>query len=231
MLQVAFETAASTATGIRAALDILGDTETLVMAWAGDGATHDIGLQALSGAAERNDDFLYICYDNEAYMNTGVQRSSATPWGAITSTTPLPSPKGEAKKDMVAIMAAHRIPYAANATLAYPEDLTRKLLKAKGIRGTRFINLLCPCPTGWRAEPSHTILLSRLAVETKVFPLYEVEGGRRYTITVQPRGLPVTEYLKLQGRFQHLTKEQVRLIQEALELEWQELSAKASQRD
>jgi pyruvate/2-oxoacid:ferredoxin oxidoreductase beta subunit len=149
LFHTAFETGASAASGIKAALLARGDTETTVLAWAGDGGTFDIGLQALSGAAERNEDIIYVCYDNEAYMNTGIQRSSATPFGAWTTTTPGESWKLDPKKDMLAILAAHRVPYAATATVAYPDDLLAKVRKAKAIKGTRFLHVLAPCPPGW----------------------------------------------------------------------------------
>ncbi|HEX6066617.1 MAG TPA: thiamine pyrophosphate-dependent enzyme, partial [Longimicrobiales bacterium] len=150
LYHTAFETGAAVASGVRAALDMRGDTDTTVMVWAGDGGTFDIGLQALSGAAERNENIIYFCYDNEAYMNTGIQRSSATPLGAWTSTTPAQQPQSTAKKDMLAIMAAHRIPYAATASVAYPVDLLEKVRKAKAVSGTRFIHILAPCPPGWK---------------------------------------------------------------------------------
>lgn len=223
LLHTAFETAAVAASGVRAALDLQGDTETTVLAWAGDGGTFDIGLQALSGAAERNENILYICYDNEAYMNTGIQRSSATPYLAWTTTTPKLSPKGEPKKDMMAIMAAHQIPYAATASIAYPDDLVRKVSKAKSIQGTKFIHLLAPCPPGWKIPSELSIKLARLAVQTRVFPLYEVEHGTQYKINLVPNGLPVREYLKLQGRFSHLSEEDFERIQERVDAEWERL--------
>ena len=226
IVHVAFETAACSASGIRASLDMQGDTETTVVAWAGDGGTFDIGIQALSGAAERNDDFVYICSDNEAYMNTGIQRSSATPYLAWTTTTPVGNPKETPKKDMMAIMADHGIPYAATGCVAYPEDFIGKLRKAKGIKGTRFIHLLSPCPAGWRIASNETVKVARLAVETKVFPLYEIEGGEVYTITYQPKGIPVETYLSQQGRFSHLTKEEVALIQENVDRQWSRLAEK-----
>ena len=228
VFHTAFETAASTAAGIRAGLEVLGQEGVAVLAWAGDGGTFDIGLQALSGAAERNDDIIYVCYDNEAYMNTGIQRSSATPWGSWTTTTPTKHPKDQPKKDMMAIMAAHRVPYAATASPAYPEDLVRKMKKAKSVRGTKFIHILSPCPPGWKHSSGLSIKLARLAVQTKVFPLYEVEGGIRWTINLLPEGLPVEEYLKLQGRFRHLKPKDLRLIQETVDAEWERLMAKAS---
>ena len=226
-LHAAFATGGSVASGVKAALAARGRPDTQVMTWAGDGGTFDIGLQALSGAVERNEDFIYVCYDNEAYMNTGIQRSSATPWGAWTTTTPADAPKDTPKKDMVAIMAAHGIPYTATATVGYPEDLVRKLQKAARIRGSRFIHILSPCPSGWKSEPAESVRLTRLAVQSKVFPLYEVEGGQRYTVTVRPREVPVMEYLRRQGRFNHLTVEQIESIQQNVDRAWQQLLARA----
>ena len=224
----AFETTGAVASGVSAALKVLGKKDITVMGWAGDGGTFDIGLQALSGAVERNEDFIYVCYDNEAYMNTGIQRSSATPWLAWTTTTPVAHPKDEPKKDIIAIMAAHRIPYAATATLAYPEDLIRKFQKAKSIRGAKFIHILSPCPPGWRSEASDTVRLTRLAVQSNIFPLYEVERGQQYTITVRPDPeIPVREYMRLQGRFRHLTEEQIRMVQEEVDASWARLVEKA----
>jgi pyruvate/2-oxoacid:ferredoxin oxidoreductase beta subunit len=226
-LHTAFETGGSVASGIKAALEMRGRPDTTVMAWAGDGGTFDIGFQALSGAVERNEDFIYVCYDNEAYMNTGIQRSSATPWGAWTTTTPQATPKDTPKKDMVAIMAAHRIPYTATASIAYPEDLVQKLQKAQGIRGAKFVHILSPCPSGWKSEPAETIKLSRLAVQSKVFPLYEVENGERWAVTVRPAEVPVHEYLRRQGRFDHLTSAQIDYIQENVDRHWADLLARA----
>jgi pyruvate/2-oxoacid:ferredoxin oxidoreductase beta subunit len=227
LFHTAFETGASTAAGVKAGLEIRGDTETIVAAWVGDGGTFDIGIQALSGAAERNDDIIYFCYDNEAYMNTGIQRSSATPFGTWTTTTPANHPKGQPKKNMVEIMAAHRIPYTATCSVAFPEDMMRKVAKAKSIRGTKFIHIFSPCPTGWRAPSSRAIKIARLAVHTKVFPLYEIEDGIRYIINVEPKNLPVEEYLRLQGRFNHLTDEDIQNIQRNIDREWERLVHKA----
>jgi pyruvate/2-oxoacid:ferredoxin oxidoreductase beta subunit len=221
LLHAAFETAAVTAAGVRAGLDVQGDQETTVMAWAGDGGTLDIGLQALSGAAERNENILYVCYDNEAYMNTGVQRSSATPLGAWTTTTP--GRKTEPKKDIMGIMAAHAIPFAATATVAYPDDLVRKVRKAQAISGTRFIHLLCPCPPGWKISSEISIRLARLAVLTRIFPLYEIEGGVGYQLADVPHPVPVSEYLRLQGRFRSLTEEEVGQIQGNVDKRWERL--------
>ena len=222
-----FVTGGATASGVRAALDIRGDHESLVAVWAGDGGTFDIGLQSLSGAAERNEDFIYICNDNEGYMNTGTQRSSATPWLAWTTTTPVQQPKENPKKDIMAIMADHRIPYAATATIAYPEDFFRKMEKAKRIRGTRFIHLLSPCPPGWKMSSELAVRISRLAVRSRVFPLYEIENGRSYTLQEESHVVPVKEYLKLQGRFSHLTADEIDRIQQRVDDEWQHLLRKA----
>lgn len=223
LFHTAFETGAAVASGIRAALDLRGDKDTTVMAWAGDGGTFDIGLQALSGAAERNEDFIYCCYDNEAYMNTGIQRSSSTPWGAWTTTTPTSRPESHPKKDIMAIMAAHRIPYAATASVAYPVDLIEKLRKAKSIRGTRFLHILSPCPPGWKTADEETIELARMAVRSRVFPLMEVEDGARWRFTAEHPGDPVAEYLKRQGRFRHLTDAQVAHIQSDVDTRWENL--------
>jgi pyruvate ferredoxin oxidoreductase beta subunit/2-oxoisovalerate ferredoxin oxidoreductase beta subunit len=222
LYHTAFETGAATASGVRAALDMRGEDDTTVMVWAGDGGTFDIGIQALSGAAERNEDILYVCYDNEAYMNTGIQRSSATPWGAWTTTTPESRPEASPKKDMLAIMAAHRIPYLATATIAYPLDLIEKVHKAHATRGTRFLHILSPCPPGWKYPDEETIELSRMAVEARVFPLVEVEGGQRWRVTLDPSPVaPVGPYLKAQGRFRHLTEQHEAYIQREVDARWE----------
>ncbi|RKZ27276.1 pyruvate synthase subunit beta [bacterium] len=224
LFHTAFETAASTASGIRAAFEILGKEDVNVVAWAGDGGTYDIGIQALSGAAERNDNIIYICYDNEAYMNTGIQRSAATPLGAWTTTTPVKHPKSEPKKDMVSILAAHRIPYIATATIAYPEDLVRKLERAKETKGTKFILILSPCPPGWKTRPEDTVKLSRLAVQSRVFPLLEIENGEKWILNMNiKKPVPVVEYLKPQGRFRHLKEEDIQRIQEYVDKEWERI--------
>ncbi|MCL6431445.1 MAG: pyruvate synthase subunit beta [Anaerolineae bacterium] len=226
-LHSAFETGGSAASGVKAALRRRGRPDTTVMAWAGDGGTFDIGFQALSGAVERNEDFIYVCYDNEAYMNTGIQRSSATPLGAWTTTTPVASPKDTPKKDIVAIMAAHGIPYTATASIGYPEDLVRKLQKAASIRGSKFIHILSPCPSGWKSEPEETVKIARLAVQSRIFPLYEVERGERYTVTVRPPAVPVIEYLRRQGRFNHLSVAQIEAIQANADRAWERLLERA----
>jgi len=230
ILHTVFEAAAITAAGVKKGLVARGIEDVQVMAWAGDGGTFDIGLQSLSGAAERNDDFIYVCYDNEAYMNTGIQRSSATPFLSWTTTTPSPALKETPKKDIMEIMAAHRIPYAATASPAYPEDFLNKMRKAKSIQGLRFIHILSSCPPGWKFPSENSLKISRLAVETKIFPLYEIENGRKYALTHEPKGLPVGEYLKLQGRFSHLGQEQLRAIQENVDEEWAFLMEKIKAR-
>jgi len=220
----AFETAASSASGVKAGLEMVGDRETNVVAWAGDGGTFDIGIQALSGAAERNDDIIYICYDNEAYMNTGIQRSSATPYGSWTTTTPVRHFKDRPKKDIVAILAAHRIPYVATASIGYPEDLFRKVKKAKEIKGTRFIHIYAPCPTGWKTRPEDTVKLARMVVQNAIFPLYEVENGEKYTLNIKLNDKkPINDYLKLQGRFRHLTEEEIEHMQQEVDKKWEKL--------
>jgi len=231
LYHTAFETGAATASGIRAALDVRGETETTVMVWAGDGGTFDIGLQALSGAAERNENILYVCYDNEAYMNTGIQRSSATPWGAWTTTTPEDHPETTPKKDMLAIMAAHRVPYVATATVAYPLDLMDKVRRAHGIRGTRFLHVLAPCPPGWKYADEETIELSRMAVEARVFPLVEVVEGRRWALTLDPTPPePVGPYLRKQGRFRHLTEQHEAHIQREVDARWDMILSRVRER-
>jgi 2-oxoisovalerate ferredoxin oxidoreductase beta subunit len=226
LFHTAFETAASTASGIKAGFEIQGK-DVNVVAWAGDGGTYDIGLGSLSGAAERNDDIIYVCYDNEAYMNTGIQRSSATPLKAWTTTTPVDSPKENRKKDILSIMAAHRIPYMATASIAYPEDMIEKLKKAKDIKGLRFILVFSPCPTGWKYDPKLTVKLARLAVESKLFPLVEVENGVKWKLTKKTtKPKPIVEYLKLQGRFRHLKEKDVKEIQQLIDSDWERLLEK-----
>ncbi|MBS3819263.1 3-methyl-2-oxobutanoate dehydrogenase subunit beta [bacterium] len=223
----AFETAAASASGLKAGLEMRGDTETTVIAWAGDGGTVDIGIQALSGAAERNEDILYVCYDNEAYMNTGIQRSSSTPYGAWTTTTPVKHFKNRPKKDIGAIMVAHEIPYVATASIGYPEDLVKKAKKAKDIQGTRFLHIYAPCPSGWKSRPEDTIRLSRMVVQNGIFPLYEVENGDKYKMNIKPREKkPIDEYIRLQGRFRHLTEKDIEQMQKEVDKKWERLLKK-----
>ncbi len=224
-LHCAFETAASTAAGVRAGLDARGTRDVLVLAWAGDGGTFDIGLQALSACAERNEDFLYVCYDNEAYMNTGIQRSSATPLNAWTTTTPRGALKPQPKKDIDAILAAHRIPYQATASPAFPQDYVAKFRRAAVTRGFRFIHVLAPCTAGWKHEERLTIELSRLAVHSRVFPLFEIFAGGRPKITVRPEGTAVRDYLRHQGRFSGLSDAEIAEIQQEVDARWGALAA------
>ncbi|MBN1780658.1 3-methyl-2-oxobutanoate dehydrogenase subunit beta [bacterium] len=219
----AFETAASTAGGISYALKALKKENVTALAWAGDGGTFDIGLQALSGAAERGDNIIYIVYDNEAYMNTGIQRSSATPHGAWTTTTPVKHFKKGNKKNIMEIMVAHHIPYCATANIAYPEDIIKKLIKAKSIKGCKFIHLYAPCPTGWKHPPSTTVKVARLATQTNVFPIYEVEDGIYKINKKIANPVPVEVYLKEQGRFRHLSAAEVQLIQKQVDSAWEKL--------
>lgn len=223
ILHTAFETAGAAASGVRAALDMKGKYDTNVLAFAGDGGTFDIGLQSLSGAAERNENIIYVCYDNEAYMNTGIQRSSATPEFAWTTTTPSSRPKSGHKKNMVQILAGHKIPYIATANVAWPEDLIRKVKRAAGINGTKFIHVLSPCPPGWKINSEKSIEVARLATYTKIFPIYEVIDGEEYHINIEPRDIPVSEYLNAQGRFRHLTDEDMEYIQQRADYEWKVL--------
>ena len=211
----AFENAAAVASGIDTGLRALarrGEAkEHPIIVFGGDGGTYDIGLQALSGAIERGHRFLYICYDNEAYMNTGIQRSGGTPLGAWTTTTQVGSAragKQEIKKDLVSIVVAHHVPYAATASISHWRDLMTKVRKALSKNGPTFLHVTAPCTRGWRFDSEKTIRMARLAVETRLFPLYEVDGGV-YKITFPvPSPKPVEEYLKLQGRFAHLFQPQ-----------------------
>jgi pyruvate ferredoxin oxidoreductase beta subunit len=210
-IQGNLENAAALAAGIRAGFEVQGREGTTVLALAGDGATVDIGLQALSGVFERGDRVLYVCYDNEAYMNTGIQGSGSTPLGARTTTTP--GGKDRSRKDMVAIAAAHRIPFVASASVGYIKDLRKKVEKAQEAAGPSYIHVHAPCPTGWFYDPARTIEVARLAVQTGLWPLYEIEDGRK-RITVKVSGLrPVEEYLRLQGRFNHLDEGDIEEIQ------------------
>ncbi len=222
----AFEIAAPPAAGIANGLKLQGKDDIRVVAFAGDGGTFDIGLQSLSGATKNNEDILYVCLDNEAYMNTGIQVSSATPSYAWTGTTPEGNPRR--KKNIMEIMAAHYNPYSATATIGFPRDLQQKIAKAKNIQGTKFIHMLVPCPTGWRTPTDMSPELAILAVETNIFPLYEVGDGKRYTLNREPRRLPVQEYLLKQGRYRHLKAKQIRQIQRDVDDEWERLRERSS---
>jgi len=230
-----FENTAAVASGIEAGLSAMTrkgkrpDNEVRVVAIAGDGGTSDIGFQALSGALERGHDFIYLCFDNEAYMNTGIQRSSSTPYGASTTTAPAGKKSiGQVtwKKNMPAIAVAHGIPYVATACPSYPFDLMDKVAKGAATKGPAYIHIFSVCPTGWRCAPESAIGVGRLAVQTGVFPLYEVENGQ-YKLNVKTAKLkPVEDYLKVQGRFRHLSEEVRKEIQDRVSKEYDQLMAK-----
>ena len=228
-----FPSTGASATGLVAGLKARGKKGLTVLAIAGDGGTHDIGIQALSGAAERQEDFIYICYDNEGYMNTGNQRSGSTPLGAISGTTPILG-KQQNQKDMTAIMEAHSIPYVATANASYPLDLYEKVRKARAIEGTRFIHVFTPCPPGWRFPYSDTIKIGELAVKTGWVVLYEVEDGTfRLTSaseSIARRGnlRPVIEYLREQGRFKNITQEQINELQDWVNARWKRFLDRAT---
>jgi len=193
-----FASSPAVATGLATVAELNGDDHP-VICWAGDGGTYDIGLATLSAAAERNENIIYVCYDNEIYGNTGGQRSSATPEGVATTTSP--RGKIEPKKDIMAVVAAHRVPYAATLSIAHREDFVRKVRTARKTRGFRFLLMLSPCPTGWKSEPEQSVELIRLAVGSGVFPLYEIFDGLRYRINAKPDGTPVAEYAAQQRRY------------------------------
>ena len=238
ILNIAFEAAAAAASGIVAALKKLGEEDINVVVWAGDGGTYDIGLQALSGAIERQTNFLYICYNNQIYSNTGIQRSGATPYAAWTTTTV--KGKKEFRKDMGEIILAHHPPYAATACVSYPEDLYNKVKKAMGIKGPKYIEILAPCPPGWRFSMDKTVELGKLAVETGAWILYEYESGKlsfngisKSIAEGKYKPKPVEDWLKLQGRFSHLfkpEKDEVRInaIKERIRETWQHYKKLAS---
>lgn len=234
-IHCAFENAASTLSGSEAAYQSLKrqgkiKDEYRFVAFGGDGGTYDIGLQALSGALERGHRLLYVCYNNEAYMNTGIQRSGATIKGAWTTTSPhgkVSYGKSENRKDLTGIVAAHNIPYTAQASISNWRDVVRKAQKAFAVDGPSFINILAPCHRGWRYPMEKTVELARLAVQTCIWPLYEVENGD-WTLTVKVKNKkPVEEYLKLQGRFAHLFKdenrEHLQAVQEYVDREWERI--------
>ncbi len=219
-LSVPFGSSATCAAGLKAALNARGETDRQVVAFTGDGATFDIGLQSLSACAERNEDIIYVCCDNEGYQNTGNQRSSATPAGAVTSTTPFPVTKLERKKDIMLMMAAHMVPYAASSTVAYPDDMIRKIQEARDTAGFRFLYFLTPCVTGWQF-PSHlTVKVARLAVQTRVFPLFEIRNGSITGIKDEAEVLPVENYVRLQGRFKHFTRQDIEKMQTSVDQKW-----------
>jgi pyruvate ferredoxin oxidoreductase beta subunit len=225
-LNVTFPSTAACASGVAAGLKALGKSETPVIGFAGDGGTLDIGIQALSGAAERGANILYICYDNEAYMNTGTQRSSATPLGVRTATTPVYGKK-QHPKDMIRIMEAHGLAYIATACPSYPADLYDKVRKAKGIAGTRYIHITAPCPPGWVFPTTDTVKMGRLAVETGAAVLFEIENGvfhltgRSRTMARRAKRLPIEDYLTAQRRFSSLDAAGIVEMQRWVDARWQ----------
>lgn len=227
-MNVVFPSTGAAASGLAAGLKATGREDLTVVAMAGDGGTADIGIQALSGAAERNANFIYICYDNEAYMNTGTQRSGATPLGARTTTTPTLG-KQQNQKDMTRIMEAHGIPYIATACPSYPTDLYDKVRRAREIYGTRYIHLAAPCPSGWQYPPKDTVTMGQLAVETGCVVLFEIDGGvfrltgRSRRLAQQGKPLtPLSDYVQRQGRFRGITDETLATLQQWLTARWEE---------
>ncbi len=237
----AFENNAATISGVEAAYRALKrrkkiNEEFKFIVFGGDGGTYDIGLQSLSGAVERGHNFLYVCYDNEAYMNTGIQRSSATPRGANTSTTPvgkINNGKKRYKKDITEIMVAHNIPYVAQASPYHWKDLMKKVRKAISIEGPAFLNVLSVCPRGWRIEEDRGIEITKLAVDTNFWPLYEVENGEYHINYIPKDKKPISAWLKSQGRFKHLFLEEniyiIEDIQKEIDKRWQNLLKKAGE--
>jgi len=223
--QPTLEASAAAASGLRRALDARGERDTQVVVLAGDGGTYDIGFQCLSSAAERNEDFLYVCLDNEGYMNTGAQKSSSTPQFARTGSTP--AGKTSRKKNLSEIMAAHGVPYVATASASHLPDLVAKIRKAKAIRGTRIVTVLIPCIDGWGLADDMGLTAARYAVECGAFPLYEIEDGARYTLNVAHKPRPVTDYLALQGRYRGLSAAEQATLQAEIDLGWARLLERA----
>jgi pyruvate ferredoxin oxidoreductase beta subunit len=231
VMNIAFEACAAGASGVRAALDQQGKKDHTVLAWAGDGGTYDIGLQALSGAFERQTDFIYVCYNNQIYSNTGIQRSGATPMGAWTTTTV--GGKNEFRKEMSEIIKAHHIPYAAQASASRPQDLYKKVMKAKEIKGPRYIEILAPCPPGWRFGMDKTVEMGDLAIDTGAWALFEsidnvveFNGKSKSILEGKVKRKPIEEWIKYQGRFKHLfapkrDEERLAAIQEHNDKMWE----------
>ncbi|MBS1178626.1 MAG: 2-oxoacid:ferredoxin oxidoreductase, beta subunit [Proteobacteria bacterium] len=224
--QPTLEASAAAASGLRRALDAKGQHDTQVIVLAGDGGTYDIGFQCLSSAAERNENILYFCLDNEGYMNTGAQKSSSTPHYASTGSTP--AGKTSRKKNLLEIMAAHGIPYAASASIGHLDDLRRKVQKAKAMRGLRLITLLIPCLDGWGLADDGALGTARAAVECGAYPLVEIEDGVRYTLNHPQRTRPVADYLALQRRYRHLSAEQTQALQAEVDEGWARLQRRVA---
>lgn len=222
MIVMAFAATGAAVSGMVAGLRRKGKEGINVVGFAGDGGTADIGLQSLSGAVERGEKFLYICYDNEAYMNTGVQRSSTTPYGALTNTTPGGKQRmfeaNEAKKDIFRMLAAQGIPYAATACISHPRDYMRKVAKAMQVNGPSYIHVLAPCPPGWGFAPSETVRVGRLAVETGIWQLMEWENRAIKVTFKPPKRRPVAEYLAAQSRFRDLSEAEIAALQSRLDV-------------
>ena len=218
-----FASAPAFASGISTVYELNRESK-VVVCWTGDGGTYDIGMATLSAAAERNEDILYVCYDNEIYGNTGGQRSSATPQGVITTTTA--SGKSQRKKDIMAIMAGHRIPYAATLSVAHRDDFLRKVRTARKTKGFRFLLMLSPCPTGWKSEPEESVDLIRCAVCSGLFPLYEIIDGVRYRINARPDGTAVEEYITRQRRYTQVPADAAAL-KSFIKEQWRYLDAMA----
>jgi pyruvate ferredoxin oxidoreductase beta subunit len=226
VLNVTFASTAAAASGVRAALRARGNDHTKVVAWAGDGGTADIGIQALSGAIERGEDFLYICYDNEAYMNTGIQRSGTTPRGTVTTNTSIHG-KREKSKDVPGIIAAHSPAYVATCSAGYPLDFYDKIQKALSLEGLKYIHIHTPCPSGWGIEERLTIAMGKLAVETGLFVLYEIEDGEMKLsqpsakLLKKKKNPPVRDYLRPQRRFKALGDEAIEELQQEVDAKWE----------
>lgn len=225
LLHVAFGTTVAAAAGIRAALEIKGQNQTCVLAWAGGSGAFDSGIRAISSAADRNEDILYVCYNNESYDN--IDYHCVGSGENIRSSNAASRRRSLSQKNVMEIMAAHHIPFCATACVAYPEDLVSKVKKAISIRGFKFLHLLSPCPTHWEIPSELSIEMTRAAVQTRVFPLYEIESGGKYTLSVQPEAFtPVTKFLSRQGRFASLSADSVRHVQNQVELQWRRLLRK-----
>ncbi|MCR4437292.1 MAG: thiamine pyrophosphate-dependent enzyme [Eubacteriales bacterium] len=227
LVSTAFPSTPSTVSGLVAGLKVKGKEDITVLGVAGDGGTADIGLQALSGSVERGENFVYICYDNEAYMNTGGQRSSETPYGAWTTTTPVGRNKmweDKPKKDLLRILAAHNIPYAARTSISHPREYMDSVRKAKETKGPAVIHVLAPCPSGWGTDTSKTVELARLAVETGIWEMAEYENGKYKVTKIIKNRKPVKEYIKAQGRYRHLPDEEIEKMQKQVDEYWKAMS-------